>query len=167
MSAFYEFEQVDAFTTGAIGRPGDRVFYLQARSGSQRIAVKCEKQQVQAIVQYLRRVLVDLPAPEERPLPATLELSAPVESTFVLGPIGLGYDRTNDRLVLQLEEMVPVDDEGDPVVDDQGKIRVYVSRGQAAAFCDHADRVVAAGRPDCRWCSLPIDPDGHACPRMN
>lgn len=167
MSVFYEFEQVDAFTTGAIGKPGARVFYLQTRVGAQRVAVKCEKQQVQAIVQYLRRVLVDLPAPDERPLPATLELTTPVESVFVLGPIGLGYDRTNDRLVLQLEEMVPVDDEGEPVDDDQGKIRVYVSRSQAAAFCDHADRIVAAGRPDCRWCSLPIDPDGHACPRMN
>lgn len=167
MSVFYEFEQVDAFTTGAIGRPGDRTFYLQARIGRQRVAVKCEKQQVQAIVQYLRRVLVDLPAPEERPLPGTLELAVPVESAFVLGPIGLGYDRSSDRLVLQLEEMVPVDEEGEPVDDDQGKIRVYVSRSQASAFCDHAERVVAAGRPDCQWCALPIDPDGHPCPRMN
>jgi broad specificity phosphatase PhoE len=33
MSAFFEFEQVDTFTTGAIGRPGDRTFYLQARQG--------------------------------------------------------------------------------------------------------------------------------------
>lgn len=167
MSIFYEFEQVDAFTTGAIGQPGARVFYLQARAGRQRVAVKCEKQQVQAIVQYLRRVLVDLPAPEDRPIPATLELAAPVESAFVLGPIGLGYDRSSDRLVVQLEEAVPVDDDGEPIEDDQGTIRVYVSRSQAAAFCDHAERIVAAGRPDCQWCSLPIDPDGHPCPRMN
>ena len=33
MSAFYEFEDVDAFTTGAIGQPGSRVFFLQARHG--------------------------------------------------------------------------------------------------------------------------------------
>jgi hypothetical protein len=26
---------------------------------------------------------------------------------------------------------------------------------------------VAAGRPNCRWCGFPIDPDGHPCPRMN
>ena len=52
MSGFYEFEQVDTFTTGAIGRPGDRTFFLQARQGGSRIAVKCEKQQVGAIVQY-------------------------------------------------------------------------------------------------------------------
>ena len=167
MSAFYEFDEVDAFTTGAIGRPGERVFFLQARVGRQRVAVKCEKQQVAAIVQYLRRVLHDLPPPDDRPLPGAPELSTPVRQTFVLGPIGLGYDRNNDRVVVQLEEMVETDDDGEPVEAEQGHIRLYVSRSQAAAFCDHADEVIAAGRPTCQWCSLPIDPDGHPCPRMN
>jgi uncharacterized repeat protein (TIGR03847 family) len=182
MSAFYEFEEVDAFTTGAVGRPGARVFYLQARAGKQRISVKCEKQQVGAIVQYLRRVLSDLPPPDDRPMATNLELADPAESLFVLGPIGLGYDRGNDRLVVQLEEMIPSDvldddDESDDEVDlddtdddetpTRGHVRLYVSRNQAAAFCDHAERVIAAGRPDCQWCGLPIDPDGHPCPRMN
>ncbi|MGH9262495.1 MAG: DUF3090 family protein [Acidimicrobiales bacterium] len=26
---------------------------------------------------------------------------------------------------------------------------------------------MSQGRPDCGFCGLPIDPDGHACPRMN
>jgi uncharacterized repeat protein (TIGR03847 family) len=170
VSSFFEFDEVDAFTTGALGRPGERVFYLQARAGRQRVAVKCEKQQVGAIVQYLRRVLNDLPTPEDRPLPGALELVTPVETVFVLGPIGLGYDRAGDRLVVQLEEIVPTDDDGEPLVDDeeeQGHIRLYLSRSQAAAFCDHADEVIAAGRPTCQWCGFPIDPDGHPCPRMN
>ena len=58
---FYEFEEVDTFTAGAGGRPGARTFFLQARQGRTRVAVKCEKQQVAAISQYLRRVLNDLP----------------------------------------------------------------------------------------------------------
>jgi uncharacterized repeat protein (TIGR03847 family) len=162
MSGFYEFEQVDTFTTGAIGRPGDRTFYLQARQGGSRIAVKCEKQQVGAIVQYLRKVLNDLPPPEERAIPGSLELVEPVEQVFVLGPIGLGYDRQTDRLIVQLEEISFDDDEpGD------GHVRFYVTRSQAASFCEHAERVIASGRPDCQWCGLPIDPDGHPCPRMN
>src|SRR5690606_4242645 len=110
---FYEFEQVDTFTTGAIGRPGERTFYLQARQGRQRVAVKCEKQQVGAIVQYLRKVLNDLPPAEDRALPGSLELVEPVEQVFVLGPIGLGYDRQADRLVVQLEELGLVDEEGE------------------------------------------------------
>ncbi len=164
---FYEFETVDTFTTGAVGRPGARTFFLQARQGPTRVAVKCEKQQVAAIAQYLRRVLNDLPPAEDRPVPAALELVEPVDQAFVLGPIGLGYDQRNDRLVVQLEEMGLVDEDGEELPGHDGHVRLYVTRGQAAAFCDHADRIVAAGRPDCRWCSLPIDPDGHVCPRMN
>ncbi len=172
MSVFYEFEDVDVFTTGAIGQPGSRVFFLQARHGKQRVAVKCEKQQVSAIAQYLRRVLSDLPPPDDRPMKGSLELVEPVHEAFILGPIGLGYDRSSDRLVVQLEEVgfESGDDDADDHDDDtagDGHIRLFVTRGQAASFCDHAEQVVAAGRPDCRWCSLPIDPDGHPCPRMN
>jgi uncharacterized repeat protein (TIGR03847 family) len=167
MSIFYEFEDVDSFTTGAVGRPGARTFFLQARQGHQRVAVKCEKQQVSAIVGYLRRVLNDLPPAEDKPLPMALELAEPVDQAFVLGPIGLGYDRTSDRLIVQLEEIGDVDEDGNEIEGRDGHIRLYVTRGQAAAFCDHADSVVAAGRPECQWCGGPIDPDGHACPRMN
>jgi uncharacterized repeat protein (TIGR03847 family) len=185
MSVFYEFEEVDVFTTGAIGEPGARTFYLQAQSGRQRVAVKCEKQQVAAIVQYLRRVLVDLPPPDDRPIAAALTLRQPVDEAFVLGPIGLGYDRASDRLIVQLEEVgTGFDDEDDAADEDdepdalsvaraalggtaEGHIRLYVTRGQAQAFCEHAESVLAAGRPDCQWCGLPIDPSGHACPRMN
>lgn len=163
MGVHFEFDDVDTFTTGTIGRPGSRTFYLQARRGRERVAVKCEKQQVGAIVQYLRRVLSDLPPAEGATLPGALELAEPVGEVFVLGPIGLGYDRQADRLVVRLDEL------GDDEVDDDadGHIRLSITRSQAAAFCDHAERVIASGRPDCRWCGLPVDPDGHPCPRMN
>ena len=167
MSVFYEFDDVDAFTTGTVGVPGNRTFFLQVRSEGQRVTVKCEKQQTAAIVQYLRKVLSDLPPPEDRPMPGALELAEPVDASFVLGPIGLGYDRATDKLLIQLEEVGEVDEDGEMVDDDRGHVRLYVSRGQATAFCDHADRLVESGRPDCQWCTQPIDPDGHACPRMN
>jgi uncharacterized repeat protein (TIGR03847 family) len=173
VSVFFEFDEVDNFAATAVGEPGSRVFYLHARAGSQRVSVKCEKQQVTAISQYLRRVLSDLPPPEDRPLPGLVELGGELEDlanqAFVLGPIGLGYDRGNDRVLVQLEELVPSDaDEDEPEpAPDRGHIRLYVTRSQAAAFCDHADEVVAAGRPLCMWCGFPIDPEGHPCPRMN
>ncbi len=168
MSVFYEFDDVSAFTVGTIGRPGERIFLLQARADGQRVTVKCEKQQTAAIVQYLRRVLADLPPAEDRPMSGALELREPLDPAFVLGPIGLGYDRSNDRVLIQLEEVSEVDDEGEPIEDDdRGHVRLYLSRGQAAAFCDHADGVVEAGRPACQWCAFPMDPDGHDCPRMN
>ena len=171
MSVYFEFDEVDTFTAAAIGEPGSRTFYLHARAGQQRVTVKCEKQQVTAIAQYLRKVLSDLPPPEDRPLP--VDLRDPGEQSFVLGPIGLGYDRGNDRVLVQLEELLAADADADDEEEDvepppdRGHIRLYVTRSQAAAFCDHADEVVAAGRPLCMWCGFPIDPDGHPCPRMN
>jgi uncharacterized repeat protein (TIGR03847 family) len=168
MSVFFEFDDVSAFTVGTIGRPGERTFLLQARADGERVTVKCEKQQTAAIVQYLRRVLADLPPADERPMSGAFELREPIDPAFVLGPIGLGYDRSNDRVLIQLEEIAETDDAGEPIEDDdRGHVRLYLTRGQAAAFCDHADGVVEAGRPACPWCALPMDPDGHDCPRMN
>ena len=170
MGVYYDFEEVDAFTVGAIGEPGHRTFLLQARRGGERVTVKCEKQQCAAIADHLRKVLNDLPPASDRPMPGALELAAPIEPTFVLGPIGLGYERSSDRMLIQLEEFVPVDEEGeqDPEeVEDRGRVRMFLTRGQVQAFCDMADSLVAAGRPTCMWCGNPMDPDGHPCPRMN
>lgn len=172
MSAFVEFDDVDEFSATVVGQPGSRVFFLNARSGPHRVTVRCEKQQVKAIAMYLRHVLSDLPPPEHRPLITPIDASASADPLFVLGPIGLGYDRRNDRLLVQLEEMLEndaADDEPGEATDppDRGHIRFYVTRSQADAFCDYADVLVAAGRPACTWCGNPIDPAGHPCPRMN
>lgn len=187
MTVFYEFDEVDEFTAAAIGPPGSRVFFLTARSEGQRVTVRCEKLQVKAISTWLRNVLKDLPPSENRPMLGPADAIRAPEHVFVLGPIGLGYDRVNDRLLVQFEELLEADtqaagDDDEPgetgetgapaAVDsgpasDRGHIRFYVTRGQADAFCEHADRVVAAGRPPCQWCGGPIDPEGHACPRMN
>lgn len=170
MSVFLEFDEVDDFSAAAIGQPGSRVFYLTAKAGGELVAVRCEKQQVAAISTYLRHVLSDLPPVEDRPLLPTGSVTTEPAASFVLGPIGLGYDRRHDRLLVQLEEFVEPGEAGvdDEMIDvDRGHIRLYVTRSQASAFCDHADDLVAAGRPTCSWCRGPMDPDGHACPRMN
>ncbi len=168
MTVFHEFDDVDKFTVGTQGRPGARTFYLQIRADDTRVTVKCEKQQAAAISQYLDRVLADLPPAEEKPIPGAMELTEPIEPVFVLGPIGLGYDQSNDRVLLQLEEVGEVDEYGEAVDDeDRGHVRIYITRAQAAAFSRHAGHVIESGRPECPWCSNPMDPDGHACPRMN
>ena len=167
MSVFHEFDDVDKFTVGTVGRPGERTFFLQIRAEGTRIAVKCEKQQAAAISQYLSKVLSDLPPAEDRPIPGAMELSAPIDPVFVLGPIGLGYDRSNDKVLLQLEEVGEVDENGELVDHDRGHVRIYITRGQADAFVKQAAQVIESGRAECTWCGNPMDPDGHACPRMN
>jgi uncharacterized repeat protein (TIGR03847 family) len=170
MNPSFDFDAVDTFTVGAVGRPGQRTFLIQARLGRERVTIKCEKQQAAAIAQYLRTVLSDLPPADERPLDSALELVEPIDVAFVLGPVGLGYEREADRILVQLDELVAVDPDTQPdpdALDDRGRVRVLLTRGQVEAFCEQTDRLMAAGRPPCRWCGFPLDPDGHLCPRMN
>ena len=44
---------------------------------------------------------------------------------------------------------------------------VRLTAGWARAFVARARNVVGAGRPDCPFCGIPIDPDGHLCVRAN
>jgi uncharacterized repeat protein (TIGR03847 family) len=167
MSERYDLGEVDAFTIGTVGRPGQRTFYIQARNGGQAVTVKCEKQQVAALGQYLRGVLDDLPAATDEPLGASLSMVEPIVAAFVLGPVAVGVDTDRDRIVLQLEEVSDTDEDDPDDEADVTNLRVELTRGQVQAFCRLAEETVAAGRPPCRWCGRPLDPDGHACPRMN
>jgi len=164
---YFESDDVDAFTTAAIGEPGSRTFYLQIRSQGRHITMKCEKQQVAALSQYIRQLLADAPDVKERPLDDAMQMTTPLDVEFIVGTVGIAYDPRSDQMVIQIDEMR--DDEAftEGEDDEVGRVRIYISRGQAAAFCEHADDVVAAGRPACIFCGRPKNVDGHACPRMN
>jgi uncharacterized repeat protein (TIGR03847 family) len=167
MSDLYaEYDAVDEFAVGALGEPGQRVFLLQCTHGDDRITIKLEKQQAQAMSLYLRRVLEDLPTAQAAPKPASI--TPPFDAEFVLGEIGLGYELDGSRVLVQLEEIETTDEEGEPVTDaPRGHVRLFLSPAQALAFCEQSDDAVAGGRPTCRWCEFPINADGHQCPRMN
>jgi uncharacterized repeat protein (TIGR03847 family) len=178
MDFFADFDFVDVITAGAVGEPGRRTFYIQARAGVRTVTIRSEKQQVAAIGKYLRRALAHLPVPEGQPPRSVMQLAEPVQEAFVLGAIALEFNRSNDEFVLHLKEFAPLsqdDDEDDLEEEDEddlentsgARARVSMTRAQAMAFCDNADRIVSAGRPDCEYCELPINPDGHFCPRMN
>lgn len=176
MASYFDFENADAFATGAIGRPGERTFYVQVRADGQVISVKCEKGQVAAMAEYLRGMLADLPDTGSHIDTSSATLQSPVEQDFVLGSVGLGVDRPNMRMVIQLEEMVLVDENEEDIFDlldeeddeaDASVVRVLLTPAQARAFCETADLFVNAGRAICKWCAAPVDPAGHACPKFN
>jgi uncharacterized repeat protein (TIGR03847 family) len=177
MGFYYDFENADAFATGAIGQPGDRTFYVQIRADGRTVSVKCEKQQVAALAEYLRTMLADMPDTTKDIDNMSATLQSPVEQDFVLGSVGLGVDRPNMRMVVQLEEMVVVEeddedvfdllDETDDDSDPSTVVRVLLTPSQARAFCDTADLFINAGRETCKWCGSPKNPAGHACPRFN
>ena len=56
----YEFNPVQHITTGFIGQPGKRVFYLQARRGREVVTLLVEKQQVEALARGIEEFLREL-----------------------------------------------------------------------------------------------------------
>ena len=162
MTVFREFDHADFFATGAVGVPGARTFYLQVGAEGEALAIKCEKEQVIALIAYMRKMLEDAPAVRDAEKSVTA-LREPLEAAFALGSIGLAYDRQEDRVVLQFEEVAPEDEPNF----DASRVRARITRAQAVSFCDVAEQLVRAGRPPCVFCGLPVNRDGHACPRMN
>ena len=172
MKPSFELPRPDRFTAGTIGEPGQRVFFLQAEGDGRMVTLKCEKQQVGALAEHLAALMADLPLPGEDDLVATdVDFVEPSAAEWVVGRMGVAWDEGDDRLVLQCEEVVTVDEEGEPVTADDldapATARFRLTRAQVVAFVEVARELVSAGRPPCYLCGLPLDPTGHACPALN
>lgn len=160
MSSSFEIPEVDLLTTGAVGPPGHRVFYLQARNATQVVSLRLEKTQVAALVAYLAGMLAEMP-PAGEVSGAGMELVEPVVAEWVVGSLGVSYDEDTDRFLIVAEELV---EEGD---EDGARARITATREQVAALSLRGAEVVAAGRPPCPLCGQPLDPEGHVCVRLN
>lgn len=164
MSESFDLPEVDHCTVGAVGEPGQRVFYVQAGGQGQLVALRLEKQQVAAMAQYLRAALADLGELAESEVAAAGELIEPVIAEWVVGSLGVAYDDAAEQFVIAAEELV---DENDPDAHVASHARFHLSPAQVAGFVIRADEIVQAGRPPCPICGGPMDPDGHNCPRSN
>lgn len=163
---------VDRITADAVGEPGMRTFYVQARAGAQLVTVIVEKQQVQLLATSILELLADIPH-ETGPGPSDdeMELEVPFEPRWRAGRLSIGYDEDEDRFVLELTEFVPEpQDEDDPrsaPLDEPETIRLRATREQMFALSRFGATVAERGRPTCQLCGNPIDPEGHACPATN
>jgi uncharacterized repeat protein (TIGR03847 family) len=195
MSDSFDFVTPDLFTAGTIGPPGQRVFFLQTREGDTLVTLKCEKEQVRVLGEYLGRLLERLAAPEGTSV-GDLALVEPVTPAWAVGSIGVGYDEGTDRVVLVIQEIREEDaaadaeeseeeeeEEAEPDAEvqpepeqegeeeaaeaDRASGRVSLTRSQVAAFVDRARTLIEAGRPTCRLCGRPMNPGGHRCARTN
>src|SRR5215203_4598963 len=107
----YDLDPVDHFVTGAVGPPGQRVFYLQAIGGGEVMTLKVEKAQVAALARYFADLLSDLPTPTADEVPVGLELVEPTIADWVVGQLAVAFDETIDRLILRAEEITEEEDE--------------------------------------------------------
>jgi uncharacterized repeat protein (TIGR03847 family) len=165
----FDLNPVERITTDAIGEPGSRVFYLQARKGRHLVTVICEKEHVAALAAAIDQILLSLADGEEdavvEPDPAVegkMDLEYPLEPVFRTGRVNLGYDQNSELLVVIAYELMAEEDETPPSV-----ARFWATPAQMRAFSIRGQEVVSAGRPICAMCGEPIDPEGHFCPRKN
>ena len=170
MSPSFELDSPDHFTAGAIGPPGQRVFYLQAREADNLVTLKCEKEQVAALGEYLGGLLARLPGSAHSAGEKT-DLLRPVEAAWPVGSLGVGYDGERDRILVIANERVEEDEEEVEAeksgAAEPASARFAITRAQAAAFVERAQSLLRAGRPTCPMCGAPKDPAGHVCPRSN
>jgi hypothetical protein len=135
----FDLNPVTRITTDAIGPPGQRVFYLQARQGAKIVTLIVEKEHIAALAEAADRLLL-----------------------MLAGDDPVRYDEVGGNLVIVCYELLGDDDPDDPSV-----ARFWVTPRQMRALSQHGQEVVAAGRPICAMCGQPIDPEGHFCARKN
>lgn len=185
MSVFL-YDPPARFVAGTVGRPGDRTFFLQASGEGRLTSVVLEKAQVSALAERIEQLLEEVRLRFGDPLagegagePGDVDdgpLEQPIEEDFRVGTLALAWDAESSRVIVEAQEAVEVDPEAETeeveVFSETGPadrdvLRVHLTPAAARAFAGRAMRVVAAGRPDCPLCGLPLDPAGHICPRQN
>ena len=185
---FY-YDSPERFVAGTVGEPGHRAFYLQASGGGRTTTVLLEKTQVAALAERVEELLdevlrrsggsASVPAVAPSELMDSAPLDQPLMEEFRVGTMALAWDGTVERLVVEAQAIVETD-EDDPeaaaaseeeLFEDEENgpplLRVRLTGAMARVFAKRALDIVAAGRPPCPFCSLPLDPEGHICPRQN
>ncbi|CAN5825351.1 MAG: DUF3090 family protein [Actinomycetota bacterium] len=168
MGDSFEIDPVDWVTAGAVGEPGRRTFYLQARRAHDLLALVVEKAQVQWLAQLAQELLSRVGVtvtPDDLDANAQ-QLLEPVVATWRAGSLSLGMDEEGQRFLLEAEQLLDDDDE---TQEEPGTIRLWLSRDQLVAMAAYAAFIVEAGaRESCRLCGRPVDPvTGHVCPATN
>ena len=166
------FDWPDRLVVGAIGRPGERSFYLQARDGRRVVSVALEKEQSAVLAEKLDELLDEVATVEQnrfsvppsvpRELYDVDPLDQPVEPEFRAGALSLGFDPATAQVVIEaypIEEEIEIvtetDEDGDEVesvveIPEPAEVfQVKIPVGSARAFVERTREVVAAGRrPD-------------------
>lgn len=166
-----DLDRVDRITADAIGEPGARTFYLQARRGNDLVTVLVEKEQVQLLAASVLDLLATIgletgTGPDED----AMDLEQPFEPRWRAGRLSIGYEEDSDVFLLEIEEFQPELDEENPELLLRGEaetLRLWATREQMFALSRHSAAVADRGRPTCQFCGNPLDPEGHACPAMN
>lgn len=168
-------DNLSRFTVGTVGLPGDRTFFLQIKSEKHLVSLSIEKSQVAALSERLSYMLKEIRLIHplvQKPLLErdSLPLENPIMEEFRVGSIAIFYDENSEKIQVDLRELLlneNDDEDTETSADDREILRIYITASQARTFHDRAELVIAAGRQQCPFCGMPVNPDGHLCARAN
>lgn len=163
----HTFTNPQRCVAGTIGEPGERAFFIQARSDNRVVSVALEKAQVQAVANRLELMIAEVrksnPLIAIQSLPVDdAPLDTPVDEEFQVGAISLAWDEDEQLITLELYELEEDEEDAEGDV-----LEINFSLGVASSFANRSKALVNAGRVPCPFCGIPIDPRGHLCPRAN
>jgi uncharacterized repeat protein (TIGR03847 family) len=177
----YNHDFVERFVVGTVGPPGDRSFFLQIQSPNYSNCVAVEKSQVAALSERFKEMIRELRRNKIASLDELAisgsqengEMEFPITEDFRVGIIGISWDIDRQRIDLEIqaisdediEDLISVETTENEDLPDviNAPLRIF----QVRNFCVLADALISAGRQPCPFCGMPIDPEGHLCPRSN
>ncbi|MEZ4673873.1 MAG: DUF3090 domain-containing protein [Caldilineaceae bacterium] len=171
----YDLNPAVHLVADAVGEPGKRTFFIQARAGVDLVSLVMEKQDFGSLAISVLQLLEELEK-SYPDLPHTtrshqmLHPEEPMEPLFRVGQLSLGYDEDEDMVWIVAKALMVNEETNeivDPSHDDVPGVRIVASRDQMRAMSEHALEVVAQGRPVCPLCGRPIDRNGHFCARTD
>lgn len=164
------FGPVDLITADAIGKPGERTFFIQARSKDLTLTLLVEKIQLQTLAigveQFLTEINSRFPGIEEASKEydeEKMKIYPPLDPLFRAGELGLTYEAGEDHMILVAKE-ISQDESGETPA---RVVNVICTRSQMRAMCQWGLEVASRGRPICPQCGEPMEPEGHFCPKKN
>lgn len=169
MSRIRRLDPVESFIVGTIGRPGEREFYLQAKFHGAIHSFAIDKSQVIALADRMAMLIGELKAADYRfENVVAVNLEVPLIPEFQIGVIGIVWLGESEQVSLDIQEITEGDNDLN-LENEEGPavFRIMMSPDIANAFIVQSRKVVAAGRAPCPFCGLPINKDGHLCPRAN
>ena len=167
-----DLNPVQHITVDAIGKPGQRVFYLQGwrEADPKPVTLIIEKIQLQALLVGVDQVIAgiaqqkpDVTTPVEELIPEKMRITPPVDPLFRVGELGLGFDADTNLIIILASEVLMEDDDPDKAAE----VRFWCTAAQVLRLAEWGKQVIERGRPLCPLCGQLMDPEGHFCPKKN
>ncbi len=163
----FEFDEVELLSAVAVGVPGKRTFFLIMGKKNNWLRIWVEKEHLQALALGIEQLLFNLeqehiPLPQEsdEELPPNEIPSGLPTAELEIVQMTLGYKE--ERAIIELVVQRSGSQEDNPA-----EVYCQATISQLKGLRRQVKEVLAAGRPLCPLCKGPIDPEGHACPKLN